>query len=221
MSYLCSLISQTKTHLKWHRGSEMSWFNIKRKWSLRSHQRHRALAVYCPLEYIILNYQTSLCHFKIECPVRRDVNKGSLLKTRLLERSWASLRQAAFLPSPLEAFIYLLIPLALYGSGGNDTPAGSTPEAAGLDSRALILHHRTQGSIRPGPGGTWKGKKEKSARKKSDLSRTGYFWSTAPIKGETSLNTGSQSSGPRSGQRVESPGRCLSWICVQQPYSHV
>lgn len=154
MFYLYSLISQTKTHLKCQRGSEMSWFNIKRKWDLRSHQRHRVLAVYCPLEYIILNYQTSLCLFRIECPVSRDVNKGSLLKTRLLDRSWASLGQAAFLPSPLEVSISLLILLALYSSRGNDTPASVT------QPRGLILHHRTHGSIKLGPGGTWKGKKK-------------------------------------------------------------
>lgn len=184
MFYLYSLISQTKTRLKCHRGFEMSWFNIKRKWALRSHRRQRALAVCCPLEYILLNYQTSLCHFRIECPVSWDVNKRSLLKTRWLGRSWAPLRQAAFLLSPLEVSTYLLILLALHSSGGNDTPASSTPEAAGSDRRALLLHHTTHGSIKPGPGGTWKGRK---ARKKSGLFRTGYFWSPAPKKGETSL----------------------------------
>lgn len=148
MFFLYSLISQTKTHLKCHRGSEMSWFNIKRKWDLRSHWRHRALAVHCPLEYIILNYQTSLCHSRIECPVSRDVNKESLLKTRILQGRWAPLGQAAFLPSPLEESIPLLMLLALPSSRGSDTPASSTHNLCWV----------TQQSFHPPPQDPWQHK---------------------------------------------------------------
>lgn len=90
-----------QTHLKCHRGSEMSLFNTKRKWALRGHQRYTAVAECCPPEYVTLNYRTSLWHFKIECPVSRDVNKGNMLKSRLLSRSWASLKWDDILSSPL------------------------------------------------------------------------------------------------------------------------
>lgn len=177
MFFLYSLISQTKTHLKCHRGSEMSWFNIKRKWDLRSHWRHRALAVHCPLEYIILNYQTSLCHSRIERPVSRDVNKGSLLKTRILQGRWAPLGQAAFLPSPLEESIPLLMLLALPSSRGSGTPASSTHNLCWV----------TQQSFHPSPQDPWQHKawarrylerNEKICKKKKkyDFSKTGYFY---------------------------------------------